>query len=80
MVEDTDGNYMTEDEITKVAHWFMKNAGDVDIQHCFEKAEGVEVVESYVAKCDMEIEGQPTKKGTWLMTMEIADDEVWDMK
>lgn len=78
MVEDTDGNYMTEDEITKAAHWFMKNAGDADIQHCFEKAEGVEVVESYVAKCDMEIEGQPIKKGTWLMTMEVTDTEVWD--
>lgn len=77
MVEDTDGNYMTEDEITKAAHWFMKNAGDADIQHCFEKAENVEVVESYVAKCDMEIEGQQIKKGTWLMTMEVADDDVW---
>lgn len=78
MVEDTDGNYMTEEEITKAAHWFMKNAGDADIQHCFEKAEGVEVVESYVAKCDMEIEGQPIKKGTWLMTMEVTDADVWD--
>ena len=78
MVEDTDGNYMTEDEIMKAAHWFMKNAGDADIQHCFEKAEGVEVVESYVAKSDMEIEGQPIKKGTWLMTMEVTNDEVWD--
>lgn len=77
MVEDTDGNYMTEDEITKAAHWFMKNAGDADIQHCFEKAENVEVVESYVAKCDMEIEGQQIKKGTWLMTMEVTDDDVW---
>ncbi len=78
MVEDTDGNYMTEEEITKAAHWFMKNAGDADIQHCFEKAEGVEVVESYVAKCDMEIEGQPVKKGTWLMTMEVTDTNVWE--
>lgn len=78
MVEDSQGNYMTAEEIEKAAHWFMKNAGDADIQHCFEKAEGVEVVESYVAKCDMEIEGQPIKKGTWLMTMEVADDDVWD--
>lgn len=78
MVEDTDGNFMTEEEITKAAHWFMKNAGGVDIQHCFEKAEGVEVVESYVAKCDMEIEGQPVRKGTWLMTMEVTDEKVWD--
>ena len=36
MTEDTDGNYMTEEEIEKAAHWYMKNAGDADIQHCFE--------------------------------------------
>lgn len=77
MTEDTDGNYMTEEEITKAAHWFMKNSGKPDIQHCFEKADNVEIVESYVAKSDMEIEGQQIKKGTWLMTMEVADDDVW---
>lgn len=78
MVEDTQGNYMTEDEIAKAAHWFMKNDGSVDVQHCFEKAEGCEVVESFVAKSDMEIEGEAIEKGTWLMTMEVTDDEVWD--
>ena len=78
MTEDTDGNYMTEEEIEKAAHWYMKNAGDADIQHCFEKAEGVEVVESFIAKSDMEIEGQQIKKGTWIMTMEVSDDTVWD--
>ena len=78
MTEDTDGNFMTESEITKAAHWFMKNDGNVDLQHCFEKTPGVDVVESYVAKSDMEIEGVPVTKGTWLMTMEIADNDVWD--
>jgi hypothetical protein len=78
MVEDTDGNYMTEDEIAKAAHWYMKNQGSVDIQHCFEKADGVEVVESYVTKCDMELEGEPVKKGTWIMTAEITDSGIWD--
>lgn len=78
MTEDTDGNYMTEEEIVKAAHWFMKNAGTADIQHCFEKSEGVEVVESYVAKSDMEIEGTPVTKGTWIMTMEVTDGEIWD--
>lgn len=78
MVEDSQGNYMTEAEITKAAHWFMKNGGDVDIQHCFKKCEGAEVVESYIAKCDMEIEGQEVKKGTWVMTMEITDANVWE--
>lgn len=78
MVEDTDGNYMTEEEITKAAHWFMKNSGEADVQHCFQKADGVEVVESYVAKCGMEIEGQTIQKGTWLMTMEVTDADIWD--
>ena len=78
MVEDSHGNYMTEEEITKAAHWFAKNGNAVDIQHCFVKCEDVTVVESYVAKCDMEIEGQAIKKGTWLMTAEITNDELWD--
>lgn len=78
MVEDSQGNYMTEEEIAKAAHWFMKNECSVDIQHCFKKADGCEVVESYVAKSDMEIDGQPIKKGTWLMTMEISNADVWD--
>lgn len=78
MVEDSQGEYMTAEEITKAAHWFMKNDGDVDIQHCFEKANGVEVVESFVAKCDMEINGESIVEGTWIMTMEVTDSTIWD--
>jgi hypothetical protein len=77
MVEDTQGEYMTADEITKAAHWFMKNAGDVDIQHCFKKAKNVEVVESYVAKSDFKIGDEDIKEGTWLMTVEISDEGIW---
>lgn len=62
MVEDTQGNYMTEEEITKAAYWFAKNGNQVDLQHCFEKCDGAAVVESYVSKCDMEIEGEVIKK------------------
>lgn len=78
MAEDTDGEYMTAEEIEKAAHWYMKNTGDVDVQHCFVKAEGIDVVESYVAKSDMEIDGTPIKKGTWLMTVEVVDSAVWE--
>lgn len=78
MVEDTQGNYMTEEEITKAAYWFAQNGNQVDLQHCFEKCDGAAVVESYVAKCDMEIEGEAVRKGTWIMTMEITDTDVWE--
>lgn len=78
MVEDTQGNYMTEAEIEKAAHWFMKNQGSVDLQHSFEPLEGAHVVESHVAKCDEEINGETVRKGTWVMTMEIEDQEIFD--
>lgn len=77
MVEDTDGNYMTEEEITKAAHWFAKNGNKVDLQHSFEPLDGAVVVESSVTKCDMELEGQTIRKGTWLMTVEIQDEEIY---
>lgn len=78
MVEDTQGNYMTEEEITKAAHWFAKNGSGADLQHNFELLEGAAVVESSVTKCDMELEGEPIKKGTWLMTMEITNPDIFE--
>lgn len=74
MTEDAHGNYMTEAEITKAAYWFAKNGNQCDIQHNFEKLENSAVVESYVTKGDMEIDGQKIKKGTWMMTVEIDED------
>ena len=78
MEEDTHGNYMTEAEIEKAAHWFAKNGNMVDLQHSFEPLDGASVVESWIAKADFEIEGQTVKKGTWLMTVEVSDEAVWD--
>ena len=78
MAVDTDNNYMTEEEITKAAYLYVKNNGNVDLQHTFEKAEGANMVESWITKSDCEIEGQPIKKGTWMMTVEITDNDVWD--
>lgn len=78
MVEDSQGNYMTEEEISKAAHWFMKNQGSVDLQHSFDPLEGATVVESYIARCDEEIGGQQITKGTWVMTMEIDDQDIFE--
>lgn len=78
MTEDTDGNYMTEEEIFKAAHYFMKNAGGVDLQHSFEPLEGAYVAESHVARCEEEIGGQKIAKGTWVMTMDIEDPEIFE--
>lgn len=77
MTEDSQGDCMTEEEIRKAAHWFAKNGNGIDIQHNFEKFEKAEVVENWIAKADFEIGKEKIKKGTWLMTVEITDPEVW---
>lgn len=78
MAEDTHGNYMTEEEITKAAYWFAKNGDKVDLQHSFEPLEGAAVVENWIAKADFDIDGETVVKGSWLMTVEVTDDTVWE--
>ena len=62
LAEDSQGNFMTEAEITKAAYWFAKNGDKVDLQHSFEPLSGAAVVENWVAKADFAIDGQPVKR------------------
>lgn len=78
MEEDSHGNFMTGEEITKAAYWFAKNGDKVDLQHSFEPLDGATVVENWIAKADFEIDGEAVQKGTWLMTVEVADESVWE--
>ncbi len=78
MVEDSQGNFMTEQEITKAAYWFSKNGDKVDLQHSFEPLSNAVVVENWIAKADFEIGGEKIQKGTWLMTVEVSDESVWE--
>ena len=77
MVEDSQGNFMTAEEIVKAQRWFAKNANSVDLQHNFENLESASVVENWIAKCDCQINGQDVKEGTWLMTVEVSDPAIY---
>lgn len=78
LVEDCHGNYMTEEEITKAAYWFAKNGDKVDLQHSFTAMEGATVVENFVTKSEMTVGEETIQKGTWLITVEVEDQDVWD--
>lgn len=78
MIEDAHGNFMTEDEIIKAAYWFAKNGDNVDLQHSFEALSDATVVENWVTKSDTRIDNIEITKGTWLMTVEVTDSDVWD--
>ncbi len=77
MTEDAHGNFMTEKEIEKAAYWFSKNSNSVDLQHDFKKANGISVVENWVTKSETTINDKVVPAGTWLLTVEITNDDVW---
>ena len=49
MVEDSQGDFMTEEEIQKAAVWFAKNGNGIDLQHNFEKFENAVVCLLYTS-------------------------------
>ncbi|MGG1147616.1 XkdF-like putative serine protease domain-containing protein [Bacillus wiedmannii] len=75
-VEDAHQDFMTAEEIEKAAHEFLKDSRDIDKQHDFVSGAG-ELVESYIAPDDLEINGQTITKGSWVIATK-ATDEVWE--
>ncbi len=78
LVEDAHGNFMTEEEIRKAAYWFAKNGDKVDVQHSFEAFADAAVVENWIEKADTVIGSETVTEGTWLMTVEVTDPNVWE--
>lgn len=71
---DTDGNWMTPDEVEKMAHRFMENLRltKIDKQHDGEPDEGV-VVESFIAR-----PGDPDfTPGAWVLGTKILKESTW---
>lgn len=73
---DAHGDFMTAAEIEKAAHGFLKDARQIDKQHDFQGGVG-EVVESYVAPANFEMNGETIKKGSWVLVTK-ASEEVWE--
>ncbi|PEN76815.1 hypothetical protein CN544_28610 [Bacillus toyonensis] len=72
---DAHGDFMTAEDIEKSAHNFIAKYRNIDAQHDFNAGAG-EVVESYVAPIDMDINGETITKGTWVLVTK-ATDEIW---
>ncbi len=72
---DAHGDYMTADEIRKMAHGFLANGPtnkNVDVEHDNEIRDCV-VVESFIAR-----DGDPDFiPGSWVCGVHVADTELW---
>ncbi|MGH0635199.1 XkdF-like putative serine protease domain-containing protein [Bacillus pacificus] len=75
-VIDAHGDFTDSETIEKAAHEFMLKYRQIDKNHDFVAGVG-EVVESYIAPADMELNGESVKKGTWILTTK-ADEETWE--
>ena len=73
-VPDSQGDYMTADEIEKMAHAFLRKGfvNEIDTEHDL-KNNGSAVVESFIArKGDTDF-----PEGAWVMGVHIPDDDLW---
>lgn len=71
---DSDGEFMDEDTIRKMAYDFMHDLGlkNIDVGHNNEKQDAC-VVESFIAR-----KGDPDfLAGSWVVGVHIADPELW---
>ncbi|MGN4822550.1 XkdF-like putative serine protease domain-containing protein [Bacillus cereus] len=75
-VLDSHNDFADEVTIEKAAHEFMLKYRQIDRDHDFQAGVG-EVVESYIAPADMEVNGEVIAKGTWVLVTK-ATEEVWE--
>jgi hypothetical protein len=77
---DAQNDTIPADVIETAAHDYLANynkATELGIQHDTFGDIGVELVESYIAPVDFEINGVTIKKGTWVMVVHVSSDDVW---
>jgi len=74
---DTQGDIVKEPLILKACHEFMMNSQVIGLQHK-KLAKSIKVVENYISPMDMMLGGQEVKKGSWVMTVKILNDSLWE--
>lgn len=63
------------DEIEATAYDFMRKSRVIGRDHT--KRAKAEVVESYLAPVDFDLDGELVKKGTWVVGIHVKDPELW---
>jgi cation transport regulator ChaB len=73
---DAQGDIISAEVIEKAAHNFLAKSRIIGKQH---KGKAMaEVVESYIAPRDMQIGEQGVKKGSWIMSVKVHDNSLWE--
>lgn len=75
---DLHGDVITEDEVRKACHNFNKFCMKANLFHLVQ-TDTFEIAESYIAPTDFILGDKFVKKGTWLCTLQVLDDKLWQL-
>lgn len=75
---DLQGDYTSAEEVRKACENFNVSMKRANLFHRL-MTDTFYVLESYIAPADFVLNGHEVQKGTWMMTLQVEDDEVWEM-
>lgn len=75
---DLHGDFTSAEEVRKAKESFNQSMQRTNLFHLY-MTDSFEVIESYLAPAEFELGGQTVLKGTWLMTLQVKDDTLWDL-
>jgi hypothetical protein len=77
---DAQGDIYNEEEVEKAAHGYMSRyriSSEMGEMHK-STTKKIEVVESWLQREPAALNGQPVKKGSWLITVKVNKDDAWE--
>lgn len=75
---DLHGDNTTAAEVRKACHNFNQHCMKANLFHLVE-TDSFSIVESYIAPTDFILNEVVIKAGTWLVNLQIHDDDVWEL-
>lgn len=75
---DLAGDFTSAEEVRKAKESFNKSEQRANLFH-MSMTDTFDVIESYLAPADMILNNQAVLKGTWLMTLQINDSDLWEL-
>ena len=77
---DAQNDTITKEVIERAAHKFLSaynEATRMGLMHKIFGSIGVDLVESWLAPSDLKIGGQKVKEGSWIMTVKVQSNDLW---
>lgn len=79
-VDDSEGDHQTAEDIEKAAYYFMEKAQKITVttdENHDDDDFTANLLENYIARTDMILEGEIIRKGSWVQALRL-DEDTWE--